>query len=1005
MCCYKPSIRKPLADLASFLIVLVTVASLLSSFTVQAAPNLNINYQGRLFDSSGVAVADGDYSMIFRLYTSDNSNPANCQAATSSPAWEETQTVYVSNSGQFSTMLGTTTPLTSVDFNQNLYLGVSIGTDCEMYPRKSIGTVPSAFEAQKLGGISSSQFLRGDVANATTSAGTFVTFNQSGAGAILELKRSLTTVFKTTTDGATSVGTSSPYAQLFVWSGGTGTGKAFEVANNASSSLFSILDNGNVGVSTTSPFYKFSVEGSSSLGNQAVAGYFTGTSTTASTFGGSLGVGTTSPFTKLSVNGSAYIGGNLAATGTITTTASSVNFGRGNSAIVGFEASAFGIVNTATDPYSTAFGYSNIATGGAGGDSGSVAFGYDNTATTGDFAPGVAIGWRNSVTGGGYSSGFGLSNITSGDFASAFGYGNTASGFASVAFGEGNDALGYFSSALGNTNTASGHYASAIGSNSTASGRFSLAAGDSNTASATSSAVGYKNTASASSSLAIGLYNSASGISSTAIGDGNIASGRFSIAAGYKNTASATSSAVGYKNTASASSSLAIGSFNNASAVESSAFGLYNIASANYSSVFGYGITNAIANSAMLGSSDTAKLTILSTGETQTPFLTATSTTATSTFMGGVQIGTTTSNQKLVVQGGLCVTAGAPCPAEVAGVIVADGLITQNAFDLAESYPTMDGGLSAGELVMLDTGNPLFVRRASNGAVGAILLGVVSTKPGFYLGGFGDERSRNAAKQVPVALAGRVPVKINSEGGDIKIGDYLTISSVPGVAMRAGTSSPMVVGLALESSVNQSAGTIMMFVTPVTRPIISQIKGGEITSGFAFDETGNRLTALAPINLNNNDLLNVRSIIGANGSWKIDEQGILTTTEVHTTKLCIGATCINENQFQDILRKAGIPFEEASSSPPLPDPEPVPEPVPVPNPEPVPLPDPGPISTTTPVIPDIQPPTPLPEPIPEVVPPPVVEALPSSPAPEPTPPSVPEPVPEPSPIPPPAPAV
>ncbi len=75
---------------------------------------------------------------------------------------------------------------------------------------------------------------------------------------------------------------------------------------------------GNVGIGTTSPTYKLSVEGISSLGNQARAGYFTATTTTAtSTFAGGLtvdtsglvydystgnvGIGTTSPFAKLAV--------------------------------------------------------------------------------------------------------------------------------------------------------------------------------------------------------------------------------------------------------------------------------------------------------------------------------------------------------------------------------------------------------------------------------------------------------------------------------------------------------------------------------------------------------------------------------------------------------------------------------------------------------------------------------------------------------------------------------
>ncbi|MBP9711325.1 MAG: tail fiber domain-containing protein [Candidatus Pacebacteria bacterium] len=47
---------------------------------------------------------------------------------------------------------------------------------------------------------------------------------------------------------------------------------------------YGTLSTGNIGIGTTSPTYRFSVEGTSSLGNIARAGYFVATSTTASTF-------------------------------------------------------------------------------------------------------------------------------------------------------------------------------------------------------------------------------------------------------------------------------------------------------------------------------------------------------------------------------------------------------------------------------------------------------------------------------------------------------------------------------------------------------------------------------------------------------------------------------------------------------------------------------------------------------------------------------------------------
>ncbi len=132
-------------------LTLVALFVCLSFFnTVFAQPNLDINYQGKLTNASGVAVTDGTYNMRFYLYNAVG-------GATTTAIWTETLTgsnrVQVQN-GLFSVMLGSTTPLTSVNFNQTLYLGVEIGGlggtitwDGEMSPRKVLGTVPSAFEA------------------------------------------------------------------------------------------------------------------------------------------------------------------------------------------------------------------------------------------------------------------------------------------------------------------------------------------------------------------------------------------------------------------------------------------------------------------------------------------------------------------------------------------------------------------------------------------------------------------------------------------------------------------------------------------------------------------------------------------------------------------------------------------------------------------------------------------------------------------------------------------
>jgi hypothetical protein len=117
---------------------------------------------------------------------------------------------------------------------------------------------------------------------------------------------------------------------------------------------------------------------------------------------------------------------------------------------------------------------------------------------------------------------------------------------------------------------------------------------------------------------------------------------------------------------------------------------------------------------------------------------------------------------------------------------------TAQSYDLAEDYKVRDEAIEPGDLVVID-------KEASASATVAKsstkyqndILGIVSEAPGFRL----SQADKNNYR--PVALAGRVAVKVSSENGAIKKGDYLTSSSTPGVAMKA-TRPGQVVGKALE---------------------------------------------------------------------------------------------------------------------------------------------------------------------------------------------------------------
>ncbi len=107
--------------------------------------------------------------------------------------------------------------------------------------------------------------------------------------------------------------------------------------------------------------------------------------------------------------------------------------------------------------------------------------------------------------------------------------------------------------------------------------------------------------------------------------------------------------------------------------------------------------------------------------------------------------------------------------------------------DLAEYYYANEP-LEAGDVVSIDPSQPAGITTSSS-PYQTTLLGIVSTEPGLILGPKAD----NA---YPIALTGRVPVKITNENGPIHVGDLLTSSSRDGYAMRA-TSAGATIGKVL----------------------------------------------------------------------------------------------------------------------------------------------------------------------------------------------------------------
>ncbi|PJA85195.1 MAG: hypothetical protein CO143_02430, partial [Candidatus Moranbacteria bacterium CG_4_9_14_3_um_filter_45_14] len=124
--------------------------------TINASIN-RISLSASLFGSDNRIVTNGTYEVRFGIYNKNreisDAYPSNTDAG--SRLWEETQTVTVKN-GIFRVFLGSVTAFPStLNFeNGDYYVGMRIGTDSEMVPRKQLGAVPNAINSQFLQGKS-----------------------------------------------------------------------------------------------------------------------------------------------------------------------------------------------------------------------------------------------------------------------------------------------------------------------------------------------------------------------------------------------------------------------------------------------------------------------------------------------------------------------------------------------------------------------------------------------------------------------------------------------------------------------------------------------------------------------------------------------------------------------------------------------------------------------------------------------------------------------------------
>jgi hypothetical protein len=143
--------------------------------------------------------------------------------------------------------------------------------------------------------------------------------------------------------------------------------------------------------------------------------------------------------------------------------------------------------------------------------------------------------------------------------------------------------------------------------------------------------------------------------------------------------------------------------------------------------------------------------------------------------------------------------------------------------DLAEWYPVTDMTIEAGDLVALTgemdaQGVPIL--RKTNSVSDKGLIGAISTKAGNVMGVEAPDRRL-------LALAGRIPVKVDPDSPEIQAGDYITSSSKAGYGKLAGPGDA-VMGKAFEGWYPASERTtILVMVTnsPARSIELTTIKG------------------------------------------------------------------------------------------------------------------------------------------------------------------------------------
>ncbi len=584
-----------------------------------------LSYQGKLTDTTGIPVPNGNYSVAFRLYTAPSGG---------SPFWNETQSV-TTKDGLFSVLLGAVTPIGLMPDAGTAYLAMAIDGGAELTPRLRLASAAYSYLS---GRAADADLVQGKDTSAFAASGhnhdaTYVNEDQTNSvtGAMLvngtvqtaDVADTAVTMVKIAQAGATT-------GQVVKWTGSAwapgpdNTGGGSGVTNV-------YQDTGIVCVPnpiTTSGNVKLDLSfGDSRYINEAQANSITSAMITDGTVTSADIRDTTVNTAELkdgAVTSAKILDGTVTSADIRDTTVSTADLK--DASVTAPKLNQMGATSGQVLKWTgSAWAPRNDSIGGGTGDSvpGSFAvtndlrvygkgrIGNNTNAGTAAFAAGLgnsAIGNYSSITGGTVNSagayafiGGGSENVANDSFSVvAGGFGNDVDAYGFIGAGQWNQTVAPYAVVGGGLGNIASRSQSAVlaGENNRASGvNAFVGAGVSDTASGSSAAVvaGYGNRAAGTYAfVGAGNQNKASGNSAAVVagtsnraeqsravvagGWGNVAAGEHSfIGGGEANRASGYNAAVvaGENNLASGSYSVAAGRADSATAVYSAALSGY----------------------------------------------------------------------------------------------------------------------------------------------------------------------------------------------------------------------------------------------------------------------------------------------------------------------------------------------------------------------------------------------------------------------------------------------